>query len=87
MENRKRFAAKLTRLREAEGWTVCKACENTTSIKREMWSRLESGRSDPEKIQSSTMVQLIDLFYPKLNVRDFIPRSTVRSVYDMVLRR
>lgn len=72
MSNSKsQLGKKLSRLRKAKGWTVYQACNETQSIKRESMIRMESGRTDPEKVLVGTMIQLIEMYWPDLGVEDF----------------
>ena len=62
---------KLARLRKAKGWTMYEACKETRSVKRESLLRMETGRTDPEKVLVGTAIQLIELYHPNLELEDF----------------
>ncbi len=64
--------AKLVAARETRGWSVGKAAARPATIHQFALRKLESGQTDPAKCSSVTMTELLNLYYPDLNLADFV---------------
>lgn len=81
-----RFGRQLARLRKARGWSIYEACNQTETIKRESLIRLESGRTDPKKILVRTMIELVDLYWPDVDISDIFYDDTKLNHYYLARR-
>lgn len=66
------LAKKLIEAREKRGWTIYAAAQNARSVKRETLTRLEQGKSRPENIPVINVIDIIDIYWPDIQLRDFI---------------
>ena len=71
MEHENSLGEKVRQARERKGWSVYAACEKMPSVGRESLARIESGRTDPTRLQFQTALELIELFWPELDIEDF----------------
>ena len=63
---------KLTKSREKRGWSIHAACAQTKTVKYESLSRLEKGRTNGDRVPMATAMQLIDLYWPEIKIKDFV---------------
>ena len=63
---------KLVRARVSRGWTIWSAAKRTVSVHPYALRKLESGKTDSTRILAATMVDLINLYYPDLEISDFV---------------
>jgi ribosome-binding protein aMBF1 (putative translation factor) len=64
--------AKLVKAREARGWSIFGAAKKTLTVHPYALRKLESGETDPSKASASTMIDLLNLYYPELALSDFV---------------
>jgi transcriptional regulator with XRE-family HTH domain len=77
-KSKNRFGKKLTKIRNKRGWSVYQACTMTNGLKRESLSRLEDGRTDPEKATVKTMFEIVHLYRPDIAIGDFTNDKTFK---------
>ena len=70
---------KLTKAREKRGWSIHAACSQTESVKYESLSRLESGRTIGDRVPVATVMQLVDLYWPEVNIKDFVSNKRMKK--------
>lgn len=63
---------KLIEAREARGWSVGKAAGKTVTVHHFVLRKLEAGVTDPAKCSAETMVDLLRLYDPDLQLSDFV---------------
>lgn len=71
----KTLGEKLIRAREKRGWTVYAACQNSSNLKQQSLINIESDWAEPEKLSVGTMLDIIDTFWPDVELKDFTRRK------------
>lgn len=49
--------------------------------------RLENGRTDPEKCQFATAIQIIEIFFPSIQIQDFYTHWDTGDLDVMLVKR
>jgi len=78
------FPERVRRLRERRGWTIGHACSKTRGLKRESLKRLENGQTDPTRVPLHTMMDLIVLYWPHLDLKHFFDDDAELRDYSIV---
>jgi hypothetical protein len=73
-----RFGKKLEKARTKRGLSIYQACMKSGSLKRESLHRLETGRTDPEKVLVRTMLEIVHLYWPDIQSSDFVTNKDLR---------
>lgn len=71
------FSKKLIRAREKRNWTVY-AAATEAGVGRESLLRLEDGRTDPEKAPIGTVMPVVGLYWPDIQLSDWIKTKGAR---------
>ncbi len=75
----------LRKSRERRSWSVGEAASKTESVGRESLLRLENGQADPSRVTVRTAIELIDLYWPDLDLDHFF-RLEGKIVYRAIKR-
>ena len=73
------LCVRLTSLRERKGWSLGEAAAKTQTVGRFSLVQLENGHTIPSRVRISTVIELVDLYWPKLDVNHFysgIPKKS-----------
>ena len=74
---------KLQKLREAKGWTIQETARRA-GVGWQSIGNLEDATTerpgDPAKATVATATALMEVFYPKLQLRDFVPTTNLQIV-------
>jgi len=77
---------KLVKARESRGWTVGQAASRTQTVHHFSLRKLESGQTDPSKATATTMVDLLNLYYPDVMIADFVGAELARYMIAITKR-
>lgn len=76
---RSALGTKLTKAREKRGWSIHAACAQTENVKYESLARLENGRTVGDRVPLRTVMELIHLYWPDMNLSDFVSARTLKK--------